>query len=310
MIGMRLARGARARRRDPLAPVLRAAAQGRRLLGELGADGGAVRRRRPRRQAHVQARRLVAAGCPRSCGRVRTVAPGGSLRARLDRLLAIKAEGEVTRALMQARCDRGAEIALLLGFERETAEAIRALDEHWDGGGQPRGLRGEEIPLLGRILCLAQTAEIFHAAGGVEAAWRVARRRRGGWFDPALVDALGAVRRDAAFWESLPERRRRARGSRPTACCRPTRRRLDAIAVRVRGRRRREVAVDVPPLRPHVPDRARPRRRARRGRRRAARPAPRRAAARRRQARDLQPDPRQARRAHRRRVRPRSASTR
>src|ERR671915_1155567 len=35
---------------------------------------------------------------------VRTVAPRGSLGARLERLLAIKAEGELTRALMQARC--------------------------------------------------------------------------------------------------------------------------------------------------------------------------------------------------------------
>jgi HD-GYP domain-containing protein (c-di-GMP phosphodiesterase class II) len=135
----------------------------------------------------------------------RTVAPRGSPRKRLDRLLAIKSEGEVTKALMQARCDRGAEIAYLLGFEDPTADAIRALDEHWDGRGQPRGLRGEEIPLLGRILCLAQTAEIFHAAGGVESARAVARRRRGGWFDPDLVDALDAAGDDAAFWDALPE---------------------------------------------------------------------------------------------------------
>ncbi len=136
---------------------------------------------------------------------LRTVAPGGAVRGRLDRLMAIKAEGEVTRALMQSRCDRGAEIALMLGLEVETAEAIRALDEHWDGGGQPRGLRADEIPLLGRILCLAQTTEIFHAAGGIRAAWRVARRRRGRWFDPALVDALGTLVADAAFWSSLQE---------------------------------------------------------------------------------------------------------
>jgi HD-GYP domain-containing protein (c-di-GMP phosphodiesterase class II) len=135
----------------------------------------------------------------------RTVAPRGSPRRRLDRLLAIKAEGEVTRALMQARCDRGADIAYLLGFPAETAEAIRALDEHWDGRGQPHGLRGEEIPLLGRILCLAQTAEIFHAEGGARAAWAMARRRSGGWFDPDLVGALGAIRDDVAFWRSLPE---------------------------------------------------------------------------------------------------------
>src|SRR4051795_4378 len=133
---------------------------------------------------------------------VRTVAPRGSLRARTQRLRAIKDEGEGTRSLMQARCDRGAEIALLLGLTDATAEAIRALEEHWDGRGQPRGLRGEEIPLLARILCLAQTLEIFHAAGGIRAAWGMARKRSGGWFDPALVDMLGGCLRDVAFWES------------------------------------------------------------------------------------------------------------
>jgi len=136
---------------------------------------------------------------------LRTVAPGGSVRARVDRLRAIQAEGEVTRALMQARCDRGAEIALLLGLEAGTAEAIRALDEHWDGGGQPHGLRGEDIPLLGRVLCLAQTAEIFHAGGGVRAAWRVVSARRGRWFDPGLVDTFARVCADRAFWAGLGE---------------------------------------------------------------------------------------------------------
>ncbi len=136
---------------------------------------------------------------------VRTVAPGRGARARFGRLRAIKAEGKVTRALMAARCERGAEIALQLGFADETAEAIRTLDEHWDGGGQPRGLRAEEIPLLGRILCLAQTAEIFHAAGGPQAALDVALRRSGEWFDPAVVEAFGRVRDDAGFWDALDD---------------------------------------------------------------------------------------------------------
>ena len=59
-----------------------------------------------------------------------------------------------------------------------------------------------------------------------QAADACARRRSGGWFDPALVDAFADVRGDAAFWESLarrrprhlgarrpPDRRRRGRGS-------------------------------------------------------------------------------------------------
>src|SRR5919198_4455833 len=135
----------------------------------------------------------------------RTVAPGMGPRAKIDRLLAIKSEGEVTRSLMQARCDRGAEIAYMIGLSAGTAEAIRALDEHWDGRGQPRSLAGEEIPLLGRILCLAQTVEIFHAAEGIEGAYDVAERRSGSWFDPALVKAMGAFRRDEGFWASLAE---------------------------------------------------------------------------------------------------------
>ena len=136
---------------------------------------------------------------------LRTVAPGGSLRARAERLRAIRNEGEVTRSLMRARCDRGAEIARMLGFSAATAEAIRALDEHWDGCGQPHGLCGTEIPLAARIMCLAQTVEIFHRARGVGGAYRVAAKRRGHWFDPALVDALGGCRADAGFWASLAE---------------------------------------------------------------------------------------------------------
>ena len=134
---------------------------------------------------------------------VRTVAPRGSLRARAERLLAIRDEGEVTRSLMQARCERGAEVALKLGFSEATAAAIRALDEHWDGRGQPRGLRRTEIPLAARIVCLAQTLEVFYAARGVGAVYRVAAKRSGHWFDPELVDALGAFRVDAGFWGSL-----------------------------------------------------------------------------------------------------------
>ena len=94
--------------------------------------------------------------------------------------MSLREETEITRSLMRARCERGAEIARLLGLGPGTAAAIRALDEHWDGHGQPEGLRGEEIPLGARILCLAQTVEIFHAARGLRrgAAGRLAAQRR------------------------------------------------------------------------------------------------------------------------------------
>jgi HD-GYP domain-containing protein (c-di-GMP phosphodiesterase class II) len=134
---------------------------------------------------------------------LRTVAPGAGLRRRLEVLRGIRDEGDVTRKFMEARCDRGAEIARMLFLTEETALAIRSLDEHWDGHGLPDGLRGEEIPLAARILCLSQTAEVFHAAGGLQAARVVAKRRRGRWFDPALVDAFLRTCRDRAFWATL-----------------------------------------------------------------------------------------------------------
>jgi HD-GYP domain-containing protein (c-di-GMP phosphodiesterase class II) len=136
---------------------------------------------------------------------VRTVAPDGSILDRGNRLRAIRNEGHVTRSLMRARCDRGADIAHKLGFPDATAEAIRGLDEHWDGHGQPRGLQGPEIPVLARILCLAQTAEVFHRARGVRVMSSVLRRRSGQWFDPKLVDALSALESDRGFWSSLTE---------------------------------------------------------------------------------------------------------
>jgi HD-GYP domain-containing protein (c-di-GMP phosphodiesterase class II) len=136
---------------------------------------------------------------------VRTVAPRRSLAARTARLWAIRTEGAVTQSLMRARCYRGAEIARKLGFADATAEAIFALDEHWDGRGQPRGVAGEEIPLLARILCLAQTVEVFHYTRGVRAAYRVAKRRSGRWFDPELFRAMLAFRDDGAFWAGLAE---------------------------------------------------------------------------------------------------------
>ena len=134
---------------------------------------------------------------------LRTAAPGAGLRRRFGVLRALRDEGDVTRSFMEARCDRGAEIARMLFLSEDTAAAIRSLDEHWDGRGMPDGLRGEEIPLAARVLCLAQTVEVFHAHGGVKAARAIAERRRGRWFDPTLVDAFLRFCGDREFWAGL-----------------------------------------------------------------------------------------------------------
>jgi putative nucleotidyltransferase with HDIG domain len=135
----------------------------------------------------------------------RTAAPGGGPLAKARVLRRVSGEDEVTRELIGTRCERGAEIARMLELPDATAEAIRALDEHWDGAGQPLGLRGEEIPLFARILCVAQTVEVFVRTVGLRGALGMALKRRGRWFDPALVDALLAVRDDRGFWGPLED---------------------------------------------------------------------------------------------------------
>jgi HD-GYP domain-containing protein (c-di-GMP phosphodiesterase class II) len=136
-----------------------------------------------------------------------SVTPGGSPLAKARQLRRITQQDEVTRELIGTRCERGADIARMLELPEATQAAIRALDEHWDGAGQPLGLSGEEIPLLGRILCLAQTLEVFVRTMGLPGALAMALKRRGRWFDPALVDALLSIRDDRRFWGPLEDPR-------------------------------------------------------------------------------------------------------
>ena len=71
---------------------------------------------------------------------------------------------------METRCDRGAEIARKMRFSEAVAQSIRHLDEHWDGGGMPAGLRGDAIPVYSRIALLAQIVDVFQTANGIAAA--------------------------------------------------------------------------------------------------------------------------------------------
>jgi len=133
--------------------------------------------------------------------------PDGTLYQRIKRMASlITMKPSKVRELVEIRCDRGAEIALLLEMPEQTAQAIYHLDEHWNGYGNPQNLKGESIPLLSRICCLAQTVEVFYSSYGFVSALEVARERRGKWFDPDLVDALLSFAKDSEFWEQLREK--------------------------------------------------------------------------------------------------------
>jgi HD-GYP domain-containing protein (c-di-GMP phosphodiesterase class II) len=134
------------------------------------------------------------------------VAPGKPLVVKAMRLLGIAATSQrAGRELVQIRCDRGAKIARKFGLSEETAVAIHSLDEHFDGGGYPDGLIGDEIPIIARIMGLAQTAEVFLRQSGLEAMRDMARQRRGTWFDPELVNALLAIDERDELWRQLKD---------------------------------------------------------------------------------------------------------
>ncbi len=136
----------------------------------------------------------------------KNVAPGSSGIARAGQLLrALRSIRREADDLNNARCDRGARLVAMLGFPPATSEAVRALDEHWDGSGRPDGLEGEAIPLISRIACLAQTAEVFMSADGPGAALDVVRARRGRWFDPRLADEFLAIGPDDPLWMRMAE---------------------------------------------------------------------------------------------------------
>ena len=147
-----------------------------------------------------------------------TVGQGQPVGKRLSYFLGIARTPNMTREIMQIRCDRGAEIALGLGFPEATANTIRSLDEHWNGQGYPKGLRGDAIPLLARIANLAQVVDVHVREQGLGAAMRVARQRSGKWFDPKLVKRLVSWERDLAWWQQLddPELAQRVIGIEPS----------------------------------------------------------------------------------------------
>jgi putative nucleotidyltransferase with HDIG domain len=134
------------------------------------------------------------------------VATGARFPERVRTLVQVAATHQAGSCeLIQIRCERGASIARRIGFAEPVAQAIRSLDEHWNGGGYPDGLRGAEIPLFSRILNLSQTLEVFYTHRNHAAAMDVARARSGRWFDPDLVKAAASLAATGALWRELDE---------------------------------------------------------------------------------------------------------
>ncbi len=85
-------------------------------------------------------------------------------------------------------CSVAGELAVRLGLGEEVRASLKQMFERWDGRGDPGAVSGAEIGMPVRLVQLADIVEVFDRAGGIEAAVRVARQRRGTQFDPDVVD--------------------------------------------------------------------------------------------------------------------------
>jgi cyclic di-GMP phosphodiesterase len=102
------------------------------------------------------------------------------------------------RRLMETHTTVGHEILDDSASELLRMAATIALTHHewFDGSGYPRGLRGEEIPLVGRIAAVADVFDAllsdrpYRPALSVEETMEMIASERGAHFDPAVVDAL------------------------------------------------------------------------------------------------------------------------
>jgi len=96
-----------------------------------------------------------------------------------------------------------------IGYEMlagSTAEVVRmgaviarTHQEHWDGGGYPFSIAGDEIPLEGRVAAVADvfdaltSTRVYRPAFPVRTAIETMQGERGTHFDPALLDAFVEV---------------------------------------------------------------------------------------------------------------------
>ncbi len=86
-----------------------------------------------------------------------------------------------------------------VGFIRLAEVIAMTHHEKWDGTGYPRKLAGRKIPLVGRIMAIADvfdaltTRRPYKEAFPVEKSFEIIRQGRGSHFDPELVDVFISV---------------------------------------------------------------------------------------------------------------------
>ncbi len=112
-------------------------------------------------------------------------------RVRVMATLMRDARGQLA-TLIHSHCTSAAALARHIGLGPDVERTLAFTFERFDGGGLPAGASGEAIPIEMRVAQLADVAEVHHRMYGVAGAVAMARSRRGGHLDPAVVDAFTA----------------------------------------------------------------------------------------------------------------------
>lgn len=98
--------------------------------------------------------------------------------------------------LVKKHPETGYRIALSSPEMAPIAEAILHHHERWDGTGYPLGIKGEDIPLISRIVAIADTYDVmingrpYQKAVSQETVYEEIRRCAGSQFDPEIVNRI------------------------------------------------------------------------------------------------------------------------
>jgi len=102
--------------------------------------------------------------------------------------------------IMRRHPDIGADMIRWHPALAVVAPLVRHHHERWDGSGYPAGLKGEVVPMGARILAVAEsfdtiTIKTIYRANPLSSAdaIRDIGEHSGSWYDPAVVEALGAL---------------------------------------------------------------------------------------------------------------------
>lgn len=102
-------------------------------------------------------------------------------------------------AYSKDHCETGARMILPLGYPAEVGQIISYHHERWDGTGYPHGLQGEGIPMLARVVSIAQmfdhlTAEVpGRSPLPIDQAIQQIALQANTYFDPMLADQFARV---------------------------------------------------------------------------------------------------------------------